>query len=527
MMYKMKKIIIKYTLLPLLALAWLCGCNKNFLDKNPPDQLAAGTFWKTQADADLALAGIYSYLIQGYDYTSSTNTGLGWGSGTLYWETLSDNAFSGSFSPTAGGAITATSNNIQYDAWLTPYRAIEACNKFLDNVVHIPLAADVMNRYIGEVRFIRAHYYFILTQVYGDVILTLHPLGNDSSGYQLGRTAKAIVTDTILSDLNFAIANLPDSSYSSSGHAVKGTALGYLAKVYLTNRRWQEAAATALTIMNGHRYSLYTGSAGYRGLFLKSGAVGAQNNNPEIMFSGRYSIPAAYSPADYLSTYSASFQPLPNLVNDYECTDGLPITSSPLYNASNPYTNRDPRLLATVLTPGVLYKGGVVFSAVQAGSASGFLNKKGVDSTRATVIQTQSDQDWVYLRYAEILLTYAEAQNEAAGPDGTVYNAINLIRERVKMPDLPAGLTQDSMRTRIRHERRIELAMEGQRYFDLKRWQLDRVILPTIHDPGTTPINGPLRTFPLRDTLWPVPQPELDIAKSYNNTNFKQTPGYN
>jgi hypothetical protein len=255
--------------------------------------------------------------------------------------------------------------------------------------------------------------------------------------------------------------------------------------------------------------------------------VGAQNNNPEIMFSGRYSIPAAYGPADYLSTYSASFQPLPNLVNDYECTDGLPITSSPLYNASTPYNNRDPRLLATVLTPGVLYKGGITFSAVQAGSATGFLNKKGVDSTRATVIQTQSDQDWVYLRYAEILLTYAEAQNEAVGPDGTVYNAINLIRERVKMPDLPAALTQDSMRTRIRHERRIELAMEGQRYFDLKRWQLDRVILPTIHDPGTTPINGPLRTFPLRDTLWPVPQPELDIAKSYNNINFKQTPGYN
>ncbi|HTI11956.1 MAG TPA: RagB/SusD family nutrient uptake outer membrane protein [Puia sp.] len=521
----MKHAILKYIFLPLLALAWLCGCNKNFLDKNPPDQLAAGTFWKTQADADLALTGIYSYLIQGYDYTSSTNTGQGWGSGTIYWETLSDNAFSGAFSPTAAGAIEATSGNIQSDAWLTPYRVIEACNKFLDNVVHIPLDANSMNRYIGEVKFIRAYYYFILAQVYGDVVLTLRPLGKDSSGYQLPRTSKAVVMDSIISDLNFAVANLPDSAYS--GHAVKGTALGYLAKVYMAQRRWQDAAATALTIMNSHKFSLYTGSAGYRGLFLKSGAVGAQNNNPEIMFSGRYSIPAAYGPADYLSTYSASFQPLPNLVNDYECTDGLPISQSSLYDPGNPYNNRDPRLLATVLTPGVLYKGGIVFKAAQAGSASGFLNKKGVDSTRATVIQTQSDQDWVYLRYAEILLMYAEAQNEAVGPDGTVYSAINAVRERVNMPDIPAGLTQDSMRTRIRHERRIELAMEGQRYFDLKRWQLDRVILPTIHDPGTTPTNGPLRTFPLRDTLWPVPQAEIDIAKSFNNTNFKQTPGYN
>lgn len=278
-------------------------------------------------------------------------------------------------------------------------------------------------------RFIRAFYYFILTQVYGDVVLSLKPLGKDSSDYQLPRTPRAIVTDTILSDLNFAINNLPDTAYS--GHAVKATALGYLAKVYLANQRWQDAAATAQLIMSSNKFSLY--------------------------------------------------------------------------------------------------KGGIVFLPSQAGSASGFLNKKGVDSTRATVIQTQSDQDWVYLRYAEILLIYAEAQNEAVGPDASVYSAINQIRERpgVNMPDLPAGLSQDSMRTRIRHERRIELAMEGQRYFDLKRWKLDRVILPTIHDPGTTPINGPLRTFPLRDTLWPVPQAEMDIAKSYNNVNFKQTSGYN
>ena len=518
-------IIIKYAFFPLLFLAGLCACNKTFLDRNPPDQLAAGTFWKTTADADLALTGIYSYLVQGYNYTSSTNTGQGWGSGTIYWETLSDNAFSGAFSPTSTGSIEATNGNILSDGWITPYRAIEACNTFLANVGRIPMDAKTMNRYTGEVRFIRAYYYFILTQVYGDVVLALRPLGKDSSNYQLGRTAKAIVTDTIINDLNFAIANLPDTVYS--GHAVKWTAEGYLAKVFIASHRWQEAAAAAQAVMNSNKFKLYTG--GYRGLFLKSGPNGGQLNNPEILFSGRYSIPAEYSPADYLSTYSASFQPLPNLVSDYECTDGLPITSSPLYNAATPYNNRDPRLQATVLTPNVLYKGGIVFLPSQAGSASGFLNKKGVDSTRATVIGTQSDQDWVYLRYAEILLLYAEAQNEVAGPDASVYSAVNAVRQRpgVNMPALPASLSQDSMRTRIRHERRIELAMEGQRYFDLKRWGTDRVILPTIHDPGTTPVNGPLRTFPLRDTLWPVPQTEIDISKSYSNGNLKQTPGYN
>ncbi|MBS1565063.1 MAG: RagB/SusD family nutrient uptake outer membrane protein [Bacteroidetes bacterium] len=514
-----------YILLPLLVAVTLYGCKKGFLDRNPPDQLAAGTFWKTQADADLALTGVYAYLVQGYNYTSSTNTGQGWGSGAVYWETLSDNAFSGAFSPTSTGAIEATNGNILQDAWQTPYRAIEACNTFLANIGRVNMDAKTMNKYMAEVRFIRAHYYFLLTQLYGDVVLAMQPLGKDSSNYKLGRTAKSVVMDTIFNDLSYAISNLPDTAYA--GHVVKGTAQGYLTKWYLVNQRWTEAAATAQAIMTANKFKLYTGNGGYRGLFLKSGPMGGQLNNQEIMFSGRYSIPAQYSPADYLSTYSASLQPLPNLVNDYECTDGLPISSSPLYNASAPYVNRDPRLLATILVPGVLFKGGIVFVASQVGSASGFLNKKGVDSTRATVIGTQSDQDWVYLRFADVLLMYAEAQNEAAGPDATVYNAVNAVRGRVNMPPLPAGITQDSMRTRIRHERRIELAMEGHRYFDLKRWKLDRVILPALNDPGTTPTNGALRTFPLRDTLWPVPQTEIDIARSYGNGNFKQTPGYN
>lgn len=503
-------------LLSFAVLIGMVSCSKSFLDKNPPDQLSSGNFWKTQSDADLALTAIYSYLIQGYNYTSSTNTGQGWGAGTVYWETLTDNAYSGAFGNVATGAIEATTGSIQSDAYNTPYKAIQACNVFLANIGNIPMDATTRNKYVGEVRFIRGYYYFILTQLYGDVVLSMRPLGKDSASYRLPRTPKAVVVDSILSDLNFAAGNLPNTAYT--GHAVRGTALGYLAKVYLANQRWQDALNATQTIISENKFSLYTG--GYRGLFLKPG----QNNNPEIMFSGRYQVPNAYSPADYLYTYSSSLQPLRYLVDDYECTDGLPITASPLYNPAKPYDNRDPRLAATILVPGVLYKGGIPFDPAAIGASAGFLNKKGVDSMRATVIGTQSDQDWVYLRYAEILLMYAEAKNEISGPDASVYNAINSIRARpgVNMPPLPAGLSQDSMRARIRHERRIELAMEGQRYFDLKRWKLDRVIIPTIKDPS-----GALRTFPLRDTLWPVPQSEIDLSKTYGNTGFTQTPGYN
>ena len=512
------KVFIQYSILFFTLVTISVSCSKDFLTKNPTDQLPVENFWKTPADADIALTAIYSYLIQGYNYSSATNTGQGWGAGTPYWETLTDNAYSGAFGNVALGTIEPTTGTIQSDAYNTCYRAIQACNVFLANIGNVPIQQAAMTRYIAEVRFMRGYYYFLLAQVYGDVVYYTRPMGNvndDPGAYQLGRTPKAQVIDSVLSDLNFAKDNLPDTAYT--GRAVKGTALGYLTKVYLTQNNWQKAVETSSAIITSNKFSLFTG--GYRGLFLKP----LQNNNPEIILSGRYQVPNAFSPADYLYTYSASFQPLGYLVKDYECTDGLPIAASPLYDSTKPYQNRDPRLLATILTPGVLYKGGIVFKPSDIGASSGFLNKKGVDSTRATVIGTQSDADWVYLRYADVLLMYAEAQNEMVGPDATVYNAVNAIRTRpgVNMPPLPAGLSQDEMRTRIRHERRIELAFEGQRYFDLKRWKLDRVIMPTIKDPS-----GASRTFPLRDTLWPVPQSEIDVAKTYGNTAFKQTPGW-
>ena len=508
------KTAVKYLMIFLMA-TLLFACKKNLLDQNPPADIGSGVYWKTQNDADLALSGIYSFFIQGFNYTSSTNTGQGFGAGTPYWESLSDNAYSGAYSNIAQGAITPTVGGLQSDAYTTSYRAIQACNTFLDNVRKINLPSQTLYQYIAEVRFVRAYWYFLLTQLYGDVVLSTRQITINPANAQMGRAPKSVVIDTILSDLNFAANNLPNTAYN--GHAVKGSALGYIVKVYMANRQYQQAATVANTIITDGKFSIYTG--GYKGLFLKPG----QNNNPEIMFSGRYQVPTAFSPADYLYTYSSSFQPLGYLVNDYECTDGQPITTSPLYKPATPYANRDPRLVATILTPGVLYKGGIPFVPAAIGATAGFLNKKGVDSTRATVIGTQSDQDWVYLRYADVLLMYAEAKNEVSGPDASVYAAINAVRTRpgVNMPVIPSGLSQADMRTRIRHERRIELAMEGQRYFDLKRWALDRVIIPTIKDP-----NAAQRTFPLRDTIWPVPQTEIDIAKAVGNTAFKQTPGY-
>ena len=511
---------IKFLLAGLL-LTGISACNKNYLDKNPLDQIPASNFWKTQSDVDLALTGIYNFFTIGSNATSVSTAGAGWGSGSMFWETIADNGYTlssgGNFANISTGVIEATTAGIQSGAYTVSYQAIAACNALLANIGNIPLDSNTMNQYRAEAKFLRAYYYFLLTQLYGDVVLAVKPLSNDITSATMPRTAKTIVVDTILADLNFAAAHLPNTSYN--GHVVRGTALGYMTKVLLANNNWQQAAATAQIIINEHVFTLFKG--GYRNLFFKTGQTG----NPEIMFSARYLPPNLYSPADWVYSYTNSVQVLKPLVDDYECIDGLPITQSPSYNAATPYNNRDPRLAATILVPGV-WRGttaNTAFNPAAVPVQSGFLPKKGVDSTRfPTTYATQSDQDWVFLRYAEVLLMYAEAQNEAVGPDATVHAAIDSVRQRAGMPALPAGLSQADMRSRIQHERRIEFAMEGQRYFDLKRWKLDRVLMPLVKDP-----TGTFRSFPLRDTLWPVPQSEIDIAKAYGNTGYYQTPGWN
>ncbi|WP_316834327.1 RagB/SusD family nutrient uptake outer membrane protein [Pedobacter nutrimenti] len=515
----MKKLFIFIIILSGLSI--FSSCKKDFLQKDPLAQLSQNTFWKTQSDADLALAGCYNFLCRGHNATSVSNAGAGFGGGYMFWETLTDNGYTissgGNFSTVSTGNIEATMTGIISDAYKYSYQAIATCNLFLVRVGDIPLTSNLRNQYIGEVKFIRAYHYFLLSQLYGDCVLTLKPLSFDQASITIPRSPKSLVVDSILADLDYAAANLPNTNYN--GHAVRGTALAYKAKVLLANGQYQKAADAAKLVITENKFKL---ADTYSSLFLKPG----QNNNPEIMFSARYSPPSFYSPQDWLFSYLNNVNVLKYLVDDYECTDGLPIQSSPLFSSTTPYVNRDPRLKMSIIVPGD-WRGttaSTAFDPKAAAVPSGFLPRKGIDPNRfPTTYATQSDQDWVLMRYADVLLMYAEAQNEVAGPDGTVYAAINAVRTRpdVNMPQIPSGLSAADMRTRIRHERRIEFAMEGQRFFDLKRWRFDRTIIPTIKDP-----NNAYRSFPLRDTIWPIPQSEIEVAKSVGNIGFKQNPGY-
>ncbi|HWV73376.1 MAG TPA: RagB/SusD family nutrient uptake outer membrane protein [Pseudosphingobacterium sp.] len=516
---------ITYIIASIIGMLAMGGCTKELLEKNPTDKISEQNFWETKSDADLALAGCYEFLSRGYNATSSTTARGGWGGASMLWDGLSDDAFvsnsSNSFNVISRSGITPTTGGMQTEGYTISYQAIGACNRLLANIDRITvLSEEERNVYKAEARFLRAYYYFLLTRLYGDVPLALQPLGLDDASAMLPRTSKVQVLSAILEDLDFAAANLPNTSYS--GHAVRGAALGYKVRVLLTNKQWATAAETAQTIMSEKIFSIYQG--GYRNLFRKPG----QNNNPEIMFSARFLPPNMYSPADMMYSYLKAVQPMHYLVDSYACTDGKSISESPLYDAENPYENRDPRLKASIIYEGV-WRGtdaSSAFDPVFENILGGYLPRKYINETKwPTSYATQSDQDWVFLRYADVLLMYAEAKNEVSGPDQSVIDAVNQVRSRadVNMPiiSLNEGYGQNEMRQLIRQERRVELALEGQRYFDLKRWEIIKEVMDNTQDP-----DGASRLFQVRDTLWPVPQSEVDIARSLGNDGYKQTPGF-
>jgi hypothetical protein len=272
-------------------------------------------------------------------------------------------------------------------------------------------------------------------------------------------------------------------------------------------------------------------SNNYAAIFRTAGQANAAVNI-EIMFSTQYlapTVPQRTSPGaagmDIELGWYSLMQPYKDLVDDYQMTDGLSITESPLYSAATPYANRDPRLNLTIKLPGETWTNpntGIVWSGSYV-PATGFITEKYVDLTRApftTTTATSTDQDYVHLRYADILLMYAEAKNEVSGPDATVYAAINAVRGRagIAMPpvDQVRYDTKEEVREFIRHERRIEFALEGQRYNDLKRWHIAHIKLPTLSTPASVPLK-----FEEKNYFLPFQQSELD-----NNRQLVQNDGY-
>ncbi|SHG89361.1 Starch-binding associating with outer membrane [Flavobacterium fluvii] len=511
----------KISQLSIIILLVFCftSCDSDFLDKNPLDSVASQGFWKTKADVETGLAGVYSRLQQNF---------LGYE--RIYFEGLTDNTYCGpnfnqrnifemtlgNISPSSGGAID--------NMYSSPYRAITSCNLFLDNVDQAKgnVLPAQMNIYKAEVRFIRALCYFDLVQLFGEVPVYKKYFSTIEEG-RIAKSSKAEIYAFIEEDLNFAISNLPDTKYS--GHAVKGSAQALLGRVLLTQEKWAESATVLKQIIDGGKFQL---ANSYKNLFIVDGQVNP-SVNCEIMFSTNYAAgnpqrltpqPAGY---EIEMANGSMLQPFKAFADSYQMIDGKSSSDSPLVNTN--YINRDPRLDMTMKLPNETWRNPntLVSQVIDNPSVTGFIMEKYVDLSKIPIsgaTASTSHQDYIHLRYADVLLMYAEAKNESTGPDLTVYAAINKVRARatVNMPEVVQSSysTKDLLREYIRNERRVELAMEGLRYFDLKRWKIAVAKLDGMSTVGSQPMQ-----FLEKNYYLPLQQNELD-----RNTKLEQNPDY-
>lgn len=268
-----------------------------------------------------------------------------------------------------------------------------------------------------------------------------------------------------------------------------------------------------------------------------------QLNSPEIIFSVRYLRPNILNDMDIYYGNWSTVMVCRDLVDEYECTDGLAWGESPLTvevdeNLLNTggvtdeavaeraklFVNRDPRLTQTISHSGLIIfpdEGFEDYTQPASNPTMTYFSMiKLVQPTKELIgYSTVSDADVIVLRYAEILLMIAEAENEVNGPTQKAYDAVNAVRERSHMPDLPTGLSKEQMRERIRHEWRVEFAFEGHRYFQLKRWKLMEKLVDGQTDPALTTYK---KVFKPAFYYWPIPQSEIDKA----NGILTQDPNY-
>ncbi len=527
----------------------LAGCSKDgFLEVPNNSAVSSETAFSTESSADLVLNDIYDNLP---DFNS-----------TVFepFDTWSDDLMTG-FNWNISSQVARTKTNINpttvlwYDweapsmwlEWNTLHRRVRKCNVFIQGVENSELPDDYKTRRIGEARVMRAYFYHQLWMLYGGVPLITKPDDRNADGENIfHERASFDATFTFIRDeLAAAAEMLPaNSGNNGAGRVTRGAALtikGWVELFYASKRnnpsndlsRWAAAAATNKQVME-MGYSLYPK---YDELFFRTG----NGNNEGILYREYLPIKKGSTfinrqGPNHVGTQWLSWggsTPTQELVDDYVMANGRTISDPASgYDDDNPYVNREPRFHQSVLYNGNTFNGTTFLSAVGSGlnaidladatdnTNTGYCTKKRMDTTVNVFQWGASDQHYYYFRYAEVLLNYAEAQNEAVGPDASVYEAIDEIRERAGIPalsDVYPGATQQEMRAHIRRERRIELAFEGKRYFDLIRWELAEEKLNSVmHGMEARPNGSGGYTYTRIPAIPPsAPQWTFDKSKNY------------
>lgn len=570
---------MKYTLKAILVMA--LGClTYSCLDLDPKDQIADGNYWQEASDFKLFANQFYGWTRDFsnsvYDAPHSDKRS------DLILDKSGTNVYSNGTNSIPTGDNNYTDN----------YNRIRRTNILLQKADSYGNQSDI-EQYIGEAKFFRAYCYFELLQLYGDVIITKKPLDVTDPEMKVARNDRSEVVDFMIQDLKDAAGQLPLTSAVENGRVGSEGAWAFLSRVALYEGTWQKfrgneargkelldvAAKAAKEVINSKNFSLYTpailGDSAQKYMFIledvKSNPAGLlKASNTEYIFSRHHDETLNPIGKNITKECLANAQQIAQkFAALYLCQDGLPIEKSSLYLfkvdgiIAHEYQNRDNRMLYTLCVPGGYYwsnensrvnwtsdaadKASASIKGYSPANGSGYANQKWAAERK---VQTNSEgYDYPVIRYAEVLLNYAEAvyERDDAISDDDLNISLNLVRNRINksMPKLSNNLVTANglnMREEIRRERTVELFNEGFRIDDLKRWKTAETEMPKdflgIKWTGTEYAtkwpnvsyaknsDGYIiletgRKWESKHYLYPLPTDQLQL-----NPNLKQNPGW-
>jgi hypothetical protein len=535
-----------------LVLLLVTGCDKA-LELYPLDVPSAETFYTNETEVQGGVNACYSFVVQPNN---------GYLTPEFSWDALADVVFirGGGFAQNYLMSTLDFKDGYFRSLWLSMYQGIGRFNLMLEKIEANKgkITADKVKQFQGEVYFLRAYYYLRLINMFGDVVYVDKPVTSPADGKTVTRIAKAEVLKKIYADFDLSATLLTGSTVKTLGRVTWGTAMAYKARAALQNNDWATAATAAKSIIDSKQYTIMPS---YAALFTE--AVLNSTANTEQIFTQGHLVTAnnatpfpQYTSARSISGGYTTIVPTQNMLDSYLCTDGKNISESPLYDKTKPYDKRDPRLRYSFVLPGDMWNGFIYdtrkdkpttlnsagvsvknldsYNSTEFTSFTGYLVRKYYDFKYSKTL-SQCETPFMLCRYAEVLLTYAEARIELNQMDADCLSAINQVRGRadVNMPAVTAGLSQAEMRKIVRTERKVELWNENLRYQDLLRWKRAEVVL-------TRPIMGrpvlgefdkyPAVTFdeygdPIYNVASYVPHPSTDY-RVLILTNFNKNRDY-
>lgn len=534
-------------------MALISSC-EDVLDKTPLDRFSDDAVWKDGNLVQTWINKTYRVMPQGHTFGSQMIAAV---CDEAYYKTGRPNYITlGNITPTTLGVLdfwtTGGENEDDWGYW----KVITRCNIFFSNIDASPVETTLKSRMIGEMKFLRAYAYFKLVSFFGGVPLITKPFSL-SDNLNVARDTYDDCMNFVVSELDEAAALLPlEYGNDEKGKITKGAALSakarallYMASPYNNPAnnlaKWQAAADAAKAVIDLNKYSLFDS---YKDQFQR-----VNSYNSESIWSRPFN--ASVDDEIFgleITMYSNGYggftgsTPLHNLVESYEMLSGKLPAEDPAYDPQNPYVNRDPRFYATILYDGAPFKGREVETFLPGGKDSqespmagynatktGYYIRKFIDEsiTDPGGLNT-SNNPWIFIRYAEILLNYAEAKY-FLGDEATCREYINKVRSRPSVMMPPVAETGAALLKRLQNERYIELVFEEHRYFDVRRWKIAPVVcnipgkrMDIWKDLSTgvktyTVIDFNPRHFYEKNYLVPIPQSEID-----KNPLLVQNPGY-